>query len=267
MLLRTGVGKRDYYNRTPSLGIRGRWDFMAVTRGYIAMTLPGGPDALHTRHLWLARPDHRHGWIGEGGKPAWISAFQFATIPESLQALLPPDRDVFEFDLSRSECRRLMELGEQAQRFWLIPRVGRSLCFEHILDELSLLIIEKLSSDTPPYPKQIGFHRMNRAIEWFTAHMHENPGLPDVARAASTSETQMRRDFMLWLKTSPSTVFVDIRLNHAVDLMNESTHSLEAIAEQCGYQSASALSRAFKNKFGNSPRNWLSLQKRERGPF
>jgi two-component system response regulator YesN len=47
-----------------------------------------------------------------------------------------------------------------------------------------------------------------------------------------------------------------LRFERARQLMSDPEIKLEEVAERCGYQSASAFSRAFKTMFGCGPSAW-----------
>jgi transcriptional regulator GlxA family with amidase domain len=128
------------------------------------------------------------------------------------------------------------------------------LCHEQILLELSLLALEfERISQGPAVksPKPI-----ETSLRWFSENMEHAPSLNRVAHAAGISSAHLRRLFHRIFQASPKNVFDQLRFQRAMQLMADPATKLESVSEQCGFGSASAFSRAFRNKFGCSPNAW-----------
>lgn len=52
-------------------------------------------------------------------------------------------------------------------------------------------------------------------------------------------------------------VLAEVRLNHALRLMQEGHNNVAMIASLCGYQSEGRFSQRFKDKFGISPKGYV----------
>lgn len=278
MLAYLGTGFRDYARRPPRVISRNTWEFQAVLSGKIGMVGPTDAGTLKERTLWVSGPTHVHGWTGELKNQARIAAFQFLAVPRALTQILPGDGDCMTVRLTQAQCRQIQRLGDEGRLYWERPRAGRLVCFEHVLTELTLLVLgsqpENQGEVSPrinhPWVRvwptgkkadpgaafEIGVSRANKAAEWFAKHLKENPGLTDIARSVGISVAQLRRDFHRWGNQPPSNVFTEIRLQHAIELVVGTHLTLEQIAEECGYRDPGTFSRAFKRKFGASPKNW-----------
>ncbi len=57
------------------------------------------------------------------------------------------------------------------------------------------------------------------------------------------------------LGTTPDAFYRRLRLNFARKLVVETEQSVAEIAGRCGYENASAMTRAFKQTFGQVPRD------------
>lgn len=126
---------------------------------------------------------------------------------------------------------------------------------EHLLLELSLIICSH-ESDVPSQREAQRRERVNAALHWFHLHMQFNPSQEEIASAAGSSPANLRRLFHEVMEDSPKKVFDQLRFQRAIHLMTDQDMKLETVSEACGFQSASAFSRAFKQKFGCCPDHW-----------
>ena len=255
MLIYLANGIRDYARGPVEPSTRRAWEFQAVVRGSIGLIHEAGPDLLQNSRLWLLPPTYRHGWTGEKNKPAQVIVFHFQFVPELISSLAR-SASFLDLPLTRKQCLRLIELADQAAPYWQHPSIGATICFEHILLELSMLILSRHKVAMIGSPLELSQQRVNTAIAWFTDRIAENPGLEQVAKAVGTSPSNLRRVFHEVLQASPKQVFDRLRFQRAMQLMSDSRTKLENVGEACGFGSASSFSRAFKMKFGCSPDAW-----------
>lgn len=91
-------------------------------------------------------------------------------------------------------------------------------------------------------------------VERLFARRHtESLRIADVADQVAVSVSTLRTYFDRVLGTSPQARLRQIRLQQAIILLSTSDHTVEAIAAQSGYHSASHLSRHLKEVDGRSP--------------
>lgn len=254
MLIYLGRGSRNYVRKPIQVGVRRAWEFQAVLRGEIAPVHREGPGPLRSGHLWVFPPGYPHGWTGEEKRSAEIVVFHFLFVPAALQSLSRRTRH-FEIPLSPLQKKRLKFLADQAGRYWKHPGPGMAVCFEHILMELSLLILES-SQNNLVQTFDTARERIDAAIAWYVERMEQSPSLEATAAAAGVSPAHLRRIFHEVLQASPKEVFDQLRFRRAMQLMADPATKLESVGSLCGFASASAFSRAFKAKFGNSPKTW-----------
>jgi AraC family transcriptional regulator len=256
MLAYFSYGKRRYYE-SPLYHLQRQrrfWEFQAVIKGGIGKVSHNNTKPeIKAATLWLSSPGSDHGWTGERNKEATIVVFHFRYIPESLSTLISGSQDI-QINLSNENCNRLRTLGCRVQNYWDHPAPGMLLCYEHALLELSVFVYEALSQQQPLSKQTQSSKQVQEALVWYNEHMQENPGLPEIARAAHSSPANLRRLFHRTLQASPKEVLDQLRYQRAMQLLTETTQSLAIIAEQCGFQDQSAFSRAFKNHFQCSPR-------------
>jgi AraC-like DNA-binding protein len=258
MLVYFTRARRQYHKFKVKALPRKAWEFQIVLRGEIALVTSSGPGLLKSRHLWLIRPDFAHSWTGVPRGSAQVAVFHFNYLPVDLQRRLPEDAPFFEMPLSAGQCRKIEALAKDTLKYWKTLSPGRSICFESTLMNLSLMVFEALQeSENEKLPASTA-QRIQSAIRYYSANIGSNPSLPEIARKAGVSSAQLRRDFIHALHMSPKKVFNDIRLKRALEYLQEGEHTVEEAAEQCGFLSTSTFSRAFKTKFGQSPRKFVN---------
>ena len=90
--------------------------------------------------------------------------------------------------------------------------------------------------------------------------LHEAPGdawtLPRMAERAGMSRSAFAAAFKSHVGEGPAEYLAQWRLSIAQTRLRQGS-ALKTIAEELGYSSASALSRVFAQKVGQSPRDWL----------
>lgn len=90
--------------------------------------------------------------------------------------------------------------------------------------------------------------------------LHSNPAnqwtLEDLAREAGTSRSVLSERFQHLVGNSPMQYLTQWRMVLAANLLRRSTASLARIAEDVGYQTDTAFSRAFRREFGAPPAAW-----------
>ncbi len=257
MLVYLNRGLRRYHEKPTRVHRRDAWEFQFVLKGEIGLVTVDGPDLLRKRHLWLSRPDFEHGWTGVPGKKAEVAVFHFTHLPAELMSWLPGNRPILGIQIGPDQCREVAQLAEKVARYWRQPLAGRRLCFQQALCQLSLMILEILAGEAIDRPGNPPQKRVAYALKWFGTRIAANPSLEDIAHAVNSSTAQLRRDFHAALHMSPKETFDDMRFKTALDHLQQGEDSIEVVAEKCGFGSISAFSRAFKAKFGQSPRKFL----------
>lgn len=77
--------------------------------------------------------------------------------------------------------------------------------------------------------------------------------LRDLSREVGASPSLLRRHFVCLRGQPPRAYLQAVRVRHALALIRSSTLTLETVADLCGYDSASHLSRCIKCATGQSP--------------
>ncbi len=90
-----------------------------------------------------------------------------------------------------------------------------------------------------------------------------NPSLSnaELAGKCGISEVYFRKLFVKKFKVSPKQFVLDLRIHHAKQLLAEGALKNTAIAEKCGFASPYHFCRAFKQKTGMTPSNYMKQNK------
>ena len=98
---------------------------------------------------------------------------------------------------------------------------------------------------------------------WVVAHLDHPLGVADLARRAHLSERQLSRRFVAETGQSPLQWLLHQRVLAAMDLLEATGLSLEAISMRTGLGTASTLRRHFLRQVGTTP---SAYRKAFRGP-
>ena len=89
--------------------------------------------------------------------------------------------------------------------------------------------------------------------------------LEELARTAGTSRSVLAERFQQLVGVSPMQYLTQWRMLLAANLLRSSNSSLMRIAEEVGYQTDTAFSRAFRREFGAPPAAWRRSQENING--
>lgn len=78
--------------------------------------------------------------------------------------------------------------------------------------------------------------------------------ISDLAARLKVDQRSLEEKFRTEMGMTPLAVYKAIRLREARRLVELTTLGIAEIAERCGYQNASAMTRAYRQEFGQSPR-------------
>lgn len=123
-------------------------------------------------------------------------------------------------------------------------------------NSLSSLSLNKLStSDIEFFDQSIQFIDKNLSNPSFNVE--------ELALLLNTDRTSLFRKFKRITNSSPSSFIQNKRVEKAMELLKQKQVSISDIAFECGYNSLSYFSQAFKNQTGLSPTEWLQQENNE----
>jgi AraC-like DNA-binding protein len=154
---------------------------------------------------------------------------------------------------------------------WLFSEAFGGICGrEAMMDRLfELLVIQLLRhiltsrDQTPGMMAGLADPRLARPLSL----MHDAPGkawtVAELSAAANMSRASFADYFRSVVGQTPVDYLVSWRISLAQKRLREGK-SIALIADEVGYESPSALARAFRRKTGSSPREWVQEAKRPR---
>ncbi|HXH01785.1 MAG TPA: GlxA family transcriptional regulator [Candidatus Competibacteraceae bacterium] len=103
---------------------------------------------------------------------------------------------------------------------------------------------------------RLGVHnaKLLKIVEAMHQHLEDPLDSEALAALGGVSARQLERLFRVHLKDTPSGYYLKLRLERARHLLKQSDMSVMEVAMACGFGSASSLSRAYRARYGLSPR-------------
>lgn len=114
-----------------------------------------------------------------------------------------------------------------------------------------------------PYARLTAGSLVQRAAALMRRTIEHPLTIPDLSKQLKTDQKSLEVAFQSVLKTSPQKVYKTVRLREARRLTELTRLSVTEIADRCGYQNASAMTRAYRSLYGFSPTEHRRLAKAE----
>ncbi len=214
-------------------------------------------DTAETRRA-LARAGQRAGEVVGLDAGAWLMAGA---------GLLRDRRATIHWDLSEAFAERFLDITvEQVPHLRDGDRVtcaGAMAAFDLTramirtdLGQAIALDVDGLFLSERPAPQAAavrGDPLVTRATALMRKHLEAPLALDALARALGTSSRTLTRRCQGALNLTPGALYRHLRLSAARQLVESSTLPVSEIALRCGYDDPSALTRAFRTRFGRSP--------------
>lgn len=144
------------------------------------------------------------------------------------------------------------------------PEWANQLFIEHVALALLTHLTTAYGDKAPrPVTKRGGLApwQARRASELLVSHIDGGIGLDELADACGLSRSHFARAFKTTMGLPPHRWLLARRLECARDLLLNSRHSLEEIAELCGFADQSHFTRAFANSAGLTPGEWRRVRR------
>ena len=167
--------------------------------------------------------------------------------------------NLFEIDRHRLTCAG-GNASVDMMLNWLGSRHGEDLVTE-LLDHFGL---ERLRNPTDhqrvPLSARIGGGqpKLTEAVSLMEANYEEPLPTEEIARLVGVSRRQLERLFKQYLSSLPSRYYLELRLNRARHLLQQTSQSILQIGLSCGFSSGPHFSSAYRNHFCITPREQRS---------
>ena len=103
-----------------------------------------------------------------------------------------------------------------------------------------------------------GQPKLTEAVSLMEANYEEPLPTEEIARLVGVSRRQLERLFKQYLSSLPSRYYLELRLNRARHLLQQTSQSILQIGLSCGFSSGPHFSSAYRNHFGITPREQRS---------
>src|SRR3984885_2664560 len=139
------------------------------------------------------------------------------------------------------------------------PSQGSAVMVARILDLLFIQILRAWAAGTDAEPNWLA-GALDPQIGLALSAIHRDPGhdwtVEELARGCSLSRSAFAARFVARVGKPPATYLAHVRLDAATDLLRGTSLPVTLIAENVGYTSEAAFSRAFKHRYGTPPARW-----------
>lgn len=129
------------------------------------------------------------------------------------------------------------------------------------IDALTLLLLTKLETITSH--SYYGINQKTMQMLDFIAVNYKDVCVGSLAAEFGYSENYLTQYFRKHTGKNLSSVIAATRLTKATELMQDTSLTLEAIAEQVGYASYSHFFQVFRRRFGMTPKQWRLVHVQE----
>jgi AraC-like DNA-binding protein len=139
------------------------------------------------------------------------------------------------------------------------PSQGSAVMVARILDLLFIQILRAWAAGTDAEPNWLA-GALDPQIGLALSAIHRDSGhdwtVEELARACSLSRSAFAARFVARVGKPPATYLAHVRLDTATDMLRGTSLPVALIAENVGYTSEAAFSRAFKHRYGMPPARW-----------
>jgi AraC-like DNA-binding protein len=132
---------------------------------------------------------------------------------------------------------------------WRTGDPERETMLELLLAQLDIVLRRSLTR-RPPTAAEAQVQALERLLE---ERSGQNLAMPDLAREVGVSYSHLRAQFVRLRGLTPMQRLHQIRCRQAIDMIRNSDLNLEAIADTCGYASASHMSHHLLRATGRRP--------------
>ncbi|AZV78401.1 GlxA family transcriptional regulator [Parasedimentitalea marina] len=124
--------------------------------------------------------------------------------------------------------------------------------------EVAQLFMSRDTAQSQPSVSRTKLRSVDRAISIMQEHLERPVSIADIAQLVGCTQRTLEQRIRAELKATPQAVYRRLRLNLARKLVSDTDQRVTEIAARCGYENASAMTRAFKAEFDLTPRQLRS---------
>ncbi len=258
---------------TFSVSFAGTGSLHIVEEGELALRIDGDPQAERVGRgdvILLPRGDPHH--VSDVGERASASADEPVPAPPRwlcgtftigeprASHLLQSLPAVIVLRGARGPALEGLEVARRMLVFEMqSPSQGSAVMVARILDLLFIQILRAWAAGPDAEPNWLA-GALDPQIGLALSAVHRDLGhdwtVTELARACSLSRSAFAARFVARVGKPPAAYLAHVRLDAATDLLRGTSLSVALIAENVGYTSEAAFSRAFKHRYGAPPARW-----------
>jgi len=140
----------------------------------------------------------------------------------------------------------------------VISNVQSTMVNEHFISLNISQILSRLA--VPEKHKFYMNHLLNPAIHYISKSYDKMISVDDLSRLCNISTSHFIRSFKKYANCTPHEYLLSYRLRQAKQHLLYSHMTIEQIAEECGFNSASHFARAFRKSEGITPSQFRNMQ-------
>lgn len=242
---------------SPAEALLDEGDLVLLARGY-AHTLhtgrgPGGARPLLAEDCYTDTPP-----AGRDG-PRWLTGTFTVddAAADPLLAVLPPMIVVPAAGQDWLAASVRLLVAEVSS-----PRPGAAVMISRILDLLFVHVLRVWADRRPAAPVAPGWltaatdPRLGRVISAVSRDLRRPWSVEELAEIAELSRSVFAERFTRLLGNPPAAYLAQRRLDRAAELLRTTGAPVSAVADEVGYTSEAAFSRAFRRRHGMPPLHW-----------
>lgn len=233
-----------------------------VGRGDVVLLPRGDPHHISDagkRAPAAVRADASEHGVPASGRARWLCGTFTIGDPQASHLLASLPAAI----VLRSAGGQAREGLEVAHRMLLLemrsPSQGSAVMVARILDLVFIQILRAWAAGTNAEPNWLA-GALDPQIGRALSAIHRDPGhdwtVTELARACSLSRSAFAAQFAARVGRPPATYLAHVRLDAATDLLRNTSLPVALVAENVGYTSEPAFSRAFKRRYGTPPARW-----------
>ena len=121
--------------------------------------------------------------------------------------------------------------------------------------EVAQLFMTDAAARSYAAPAQSSGRMVDQALHIMQGNLEQPIKIGKLAQMVGASQKTLETHMQNELQETPSAAYRRLRLNYARKLVEDTDQSVAEIAGRCGYENASAMTRAFKAQFGVTPKS------------
>lgn len=241
------------------------WEFQCIIRGRARPDGVRNLPVIDPPALYIFPHGSAHGWTAPSGDLSEILVLHVDTAVASRLPAWQVRGDGEILPLTEGDLLRLGTLYDWLQPHFVdLTAAGREVLAAGVV--LLWDLWRDLSNRAPlrPWPGEAhAANRVEQALTFYRRCVADNPSVTDIATLSGLSASQLRRAFAAAGQPPPAEMFRAIQLDLARRLLARPDGTVSEVAEELGFGSLSAFTRAFTRHFGKSPRQIQERPERE----